>query len=679
MKHLFIYLLLFLVNLIFICFPAKAEIGQFLKIEPSARQSALSGAGIAQSDYLNAYYANPAAVTNDSGFTIIFSRHNWLESAKLNYFAAGFNIPFTKGLFGLSYYSSSVENIERRFYNPANPLEILPADGEVSANEYSIGIGYSNVLNSISLQYGLRLNYINFNYAGFSRNTKSMDIGGLYNFSENIRFGGAIKNLFGKASFTGAEKEKLVTEYKAGISLDIKMLNSLWNLDLIKFSDRKLFFQTGLEYKFLKNIFIRAGWQNNNENDMRVSYGFGVRLKKIDIDFAARNMNALGNTWKAGFQYKSSRPKINKVLKETNDNIFEVPEGKPRIIETYTNTDKNQFYSQQKNNAKTELINDLQNDYIFQQAYNNYFPNEFLEPFKFDWEEDKEAILNKWGDLENSSLDRQIFYSDDFINRSIINFLEGNIKIEKIISFNEESQLDDNKSINSIFKKKLYDYFNNIITKDKSGFLKTQFFNTLADDYNFTDFIKHAKLKIQENNGLKIISAELSMNKKHTAARESFFKPLILKYSTEFNVNSDLITAIIKIESNFNPNALGGRSEIGLMQITPQTAGIEVTKKLTGKKILLSDELKDPEVNIMIGCAFINIIQTKYLRGLKDKISDEKFRLLTITAYNAGIGYVYNFKNKFDITKMTDKYFRNELMKNIPETTKNYIKKIEFY
>jgi len=56
----------------------------------------------------------------------------------------------------------------------------------------------------------------------------------------------------------------------------------------------------------------------------------------------------------------------------------------------------------------------------------------------------------------------------------------------------------------------------------------------------------------------------------------------VQKYSKEYNVEEELIYAIIKEESNFNTNISSSKSAIGLMQLVQSTA--DEVRKRTGNR-----------------------------------------------------------------------------------------------
>jgi len=101
-------------------------------------------------------------------------------------------------------------------------------------------------------------------------------------------------------------------------------------------------------------------------------------------------------------------------------------------------------------------------------------------------------------------------------------------------------------------------------------------------------------------------------------------------------IDRELILAIVRQESGFNPKAKSHRGARGLMQLMPGTASfVAKDRKFRGSK---RNELFDPETNLKLGQRYVDIL-------LKDKrIKGDLFRM--VTAWNAGPGNLNKWSRK---------------------------------
>lgn len=136
------------------------------------------------------------------------------------------------------------------------------------------------------------------------------------------------------------------------------------------------------------------------------------------------------------------------------------------------------------------------------------------------------------------------------------------------------------------------------------------------------------------------------------------YSEYVEKYALEYGVDSMLIYAIIKAESNFKPGIKSNSNAMGLMQLLDETA------KETAKKIGLDYTegcLYDPETNIRLGIKYYSELLEEY---------DNNY-MLALTAYNAGTGNVKKWIEQGIIKS------DGSNIEDIPyKETNNYVRKI---
>jgi len=133
------------------------------------------------------------------------------------------------------------------------------------------------------------------------------------------------------------------------------------------------------------------------------------------------------------------------------------------------------------------------------------------------------------------------------------------------------------------------------------------------------------------------------------------FKAIVNKYSKKYGVDRNLIFALIREESLFNPEALSYVGAKGLMQLMDRTA------KTLDKELKIKSSLYVPDDNINLGTYYL----MKLMKRFKNNIPS------VLAAYNGGPTNVELWRKRFDGLE------NDEFVENIPfKETHAYVKRV---
>ncbi|HLC16476.1 MAG TPA: transglycosylase SLT domain-containing protein [Thermodesulfovibrionia bacterium] len=207
-------------------------------------------------------------------------------------------------------------------------------------------------------------------------------------------------------------------------------------------------------------------------------------------------------------------------------------------------------------------------------------------------------------------------------------------------------------------------------------FFLALFFSTgYGDYYKFTDRngvihftnapvdLRYKKFKSEGSSAYKSDSSEYTNTNSYEPLS---YQEIISMKSSKYNVHPDLVKAIIRAESNWNPMAVSRKGAKGLMQLMPGTAS----------DMGISNPM-DPEQNIEGGTRYISMLLNLFNGNLD----------FALAAYNAGPGAVKNhggippYRETINYVKRVNNFFSGKGGGNPirPVAASNFNKKGHIY
>jgi soluble lytic murein transglycosylase len=155
-----------------------------------------------------------------------------------------------------------------------------------------------------------------------------------------------------------------------------------------------------------------------------------------------------------------------------------------------------------------------------------------------------------------------------------------------------------------------------------------------------------------------VVRAKKGLTKVQTRA----LTETIIRDANKYKMDPLFVLAIIEQESRFNPMAVGGHGEIGLMQIMPKTALWTANKY--GIRLKKFSQLHDPILNVRIGIRYFDWLNRQF-NNVKHSTS----------AYNMGVKNVQKILAKkkqplIYFSQVLERYKRLYEETNLPILTK---------
>lgn len=273
----------------------------FLRLIPDAKSAALGRAFTGVADNGAAAFFNPAGLSYQDGLNLLFAHHILFEDIKKEFLSIKLNSTTSPLTVAISGMYINYGNLNKTTY-------LQPAGiGTFSANEGYIMLSLAQKIeNNFSLGGNLKL--LHRKIDDLDDEGIAGDLSILFRFPDNgIQIGAGVFNIGPKLSMYD-RKESLPLMYRTGLGW--KLLNDqlTFAFDLFKVKDEKLQLGLGVDFNFSKIIFLRCGYNSENDIGNGFAYGLGFKINELTLDYAYEPNDDVGDAHYFALAFNFGKP-----------------------------------------------------------------------------------------------------------------------------------------------------------------------------------------------------------------------------------------------------------------------------------------------------------------------------------------------------------------------------------
>ena len=311
-------------------------------------------------------------------------------------------------------------------------------------------------------------------------------------------------------------------------------------------------------------------------------------------------------------------------------------------------------------------------------------------------------VGEKWGKKEVKLPEQKKYvkYTQNYRSRAIVDFDKGDILVETVDDQDPRRSLK-NAVVTTLLTPqdpRAVDLFSDkeiVLTGDKEPYLlglvldqQGKAIRTPSDAEPFAEHLLTSKSGTRDvdQEGMKktatYVTIKMAANLSQKQAEK--YRPVVQQFAEQYKISPSLVFAIIRTESNFNPYAVSSAPAYGLMQLVPTSGGREAYRRAKRQDVAPSrDYLFDPENNVELGTAYLNVLTFNQLEAIDHQVSRE---YCVISAYNTGPSNVFRTFSRDrvaavnQINSLQPAGVYDQLRAHLPyEETRHYLEKVTGY